>query len=82
MQSSLSFAMNLCLLCVLCSHRPRIIKLVVVCSHNFLLPCFRQALSSLFRVYFVYIFCVCHGTLLVPFIMLDSFTLLCCHQFN
>ena len=71
MQSSVCFVMILCLCVNLCSHRPRIVRrlfLVIV---------------------FVFIFYIYHLCLpwhlvhlLVPFVMLDSFTLLCRHVFN
>ena len=84
MQSSVCFVLILCLCVYLCSHRPRIVRqlfLVIVFLY--------LVLGKLFRLYFVFIFCIYFLCLpwhlvhlLVPFVMLDSFTLLCRHVFN
>ena len=84
MHSSVSFVVSLCLQCVLCSYCPRVSKrLFLVIIFLYLV------MGKLFRLYFVSRFCIYTLCLpwhlvhlLVPFIMLDSFTLLCRHVYN
>jgi len=65
--------MNLCFLCVLCSHRPHFIErlfLVVIFRY---VTRFGQAFSSLFHIYVLYIYLVFAEALvhlLVPYIIL------------
>ena len=57
MQSSVSFVITYPF-CVLCSHRPRIIKRLFVVIIFLFITRFGQALSSLFHVYMLYVYLV------------------------